>query len=170
MIYQIRVILDTEEDVFRDIEIEAENSLEDLHNAIVHAFGFEGGEMASFYISDEAWALGEEISLFDMSEGTESIRVMEETSIDSILGEDQHRLIYIYDFLSMWAFYVELAGIIPRHPENAYPMLIYAVGALPEFPPEREFKAQKDVMNLNMEEEDLNPDDYENLDFDENWN
>ena len=33
MIYKIRVILDAEEDIFRDLEIEAHNSLEDFHNA-----------------------------------------------------------------------------------------------------------------------------------------
>ena len=50
MIYRFRIILDTHEDVFRDLEIEAEANLEDFHNAITQAFGFEGGEMASFNI------------------------------------------------------------------------------------------------------------------------
>ena len=35
MIYKFRVILDAEEDIFRDIAIESDNTLEDLHNAIV---------------------------------------------------------------------------------------------------------------------------------------
>ena len=34
MIYKIRVILDAQEDIFRDLEIEATSSLEDLHMAI----------------------------------------------------------------------------------------------------------------------------------------
>ena len=46
MIYRFRVILDADEDVFRDIEIEADATVEDFHNAITQAFGFEGGEMA----------------------------------------------------------------------------------------------------------------------------
>ena len=67
MIYRLRVILDVREDVFRDIEIQGADTLEDLHNAIVQAFSLEGQEMASFYLSDEEWNQGEEISLFDMS-------------------------------------------------------------------------------------------------------
>ena len=51
MIYRIRIILDVEEDVLRDIEIEATATLEDLHHAITQAFGFLGNEMASFYKS-----------------------------------------------------------------------------------------------------------------------
>ena len=69
MIYRLRVILDVREDVFRDIEIQGADTLEDLHNAIVQAFSLEGQEMASFYLSDEEWNQGEEISLFDMSVG-----------------------------------------------------------------------------------------------------
>ena len=44
MIYRFRVILDDKDDVFRDIEIKADTTAEDFHNAIVQAFGFDGGE------------------------------------------------------------------------------------------------------------------------------
>ena len=73
MIYRFRIILDhdSEGDIFRDIEIRETDTLEDLHNSITQAFGFEGSEMASFYLSDDEWNQGEEISLFDMSEANE---------------------------------------------------------------------------------------------------
>ena len=48
MIYRIRVILDVDDDVLRDIEISSTSTLEDLHNAIIQSFGFLGNEMASF--------------------------------------------------------------------------------------------------------------------------
>ena len=40
MIYRMRAILDTEEDVIRDFEIEASSSLEELHDALSQSFGF----------------------------------------------------------------------------------------------------------------------------------
>ena len=46
MIYRLRIILDTEKDVIRDIEIKSINTFEDLHFAIINAFSFEGNEMA----------------------------------------------------------------------------------------------------------------------------
>jgi len=102
MIYRFRVILDAKEDVFRDIEINSENTLEEFHNSITQAFGFEGNEMASFYVSNEQWEQGEEIALFDLSEGMDSIRIMNETSLDDVTHKKQPRLLYVYDFLSIY--------------------------------------------------------------------
>ena len=50
MIYRFRVILDndTEEDVFRDLEIRETDTMEDLHNIITQSFGFDGLDLASF--------------------------------------------------------------------------------------------------------------------------
>lgn len=48
MIYKFRAILDTKEDIFRDIAIEQTDTLEDLHNAIINAFGFDGSENGFF--------------------------------------------------------------------------------------------------------------------------
>ena len=42
MIYKIRAIVDAEEDVFRDIALHSESTLEDLHNALNQSFGFDG--------------------------------------------------------------------------------------------------------------------------------
>ena len=69
MIFRFRVVLDndTKEDIFRDIEIRKTDTFEDLHNSITQSFGFDGSEMASFYLSDDEWNQGEEISLFDLS-------------------------------------------------------------------------------------------------------
>lgn len=103
MIYRFRIILDndTDEDIFRDLEIRETDTLEDLHNIITQSFGFDGTEMASFYISNDTWDQGEEISLFDLSEDA-SARLMNETSLDSVVHEVQTKLIYVYDFLSLW--------------------------------------------------------------------
>jgi len=38
MIYKYRVVLDTLDDVIRDIEIRDDSTLEDLHNSISQAF------------------------------------------------------------------------------------------------------------------------------------
>ncbi len=124
MIYKFRIVLDTLDDVFRDIEIEENDTLEDLHNAITQAFGFDGTEMASFYTSDEEWNQGEEIVLFDMSEGHNPVRMMNETALDTVVSQKETKLIYVYDFLSMWTFYVELADITEAEDGRDYPNLM----------------------------------------------
>jgi len=171
MIYRFRVILDANEDVFRDIEIEATANLEDFHNAITQAFGFAGQEMASFYMSNEAWEQGEEIALFDMSETPGAVRVMSETILENTVWENQTKLIYVYDFLNMWTFLVELAEIAEREEGRIYPNLMFAHGEIPEEATELEFIAEGDEDDDDFEEDyDLDPEDYDNLDFDENWN
>lgn len=169
MLYRFRVILDAEDDVFRDIEIMAENTLEDLHNTILQSFGFDGSEMASFYISDDEWNQGEEISQFDMAEGGSSIRLMNETTLDDVVSESQTKLLYVYDFLSMWTFMVELAEIAEPDPQMDYPNLMFVHGQLPMTAPEKEFTAEEDEFGPEFED-DLDIDDYDDLSFDENWN
>lgn len=175
MIYRFRIILDTDEDVFRDIEIEASNTLEDLHNAITQAFGFDGQEMASFYKSNEFWEEGDEICLFDLGDEPGQVRVMNETFIDEVVSREDTKMIYIYDFLSMWTFMVELADIGEVEEGIMYPNLMFAHGQLPEEAPEKEFTSEpvdfdEDDEGDFDEEYDLDPDDYDNLGFDENWN
>ncbi len=165
MIYKIRIILDAQEDIFRDIEIDASNSMEEFHNAIAQSFGFLGNEMASFYTCDDEWVQDEEIALFDMSENGSDVKLMNETFLEDVMTEKTPKLIYVYDFLSMWTFFVELADIVEHESGVTYPNLLFSFGELPETPPKKNFKSET---TFNFDEDGL--ENYEDLDFDENWN
>ena len=171
MIYRFRVVLDndTEEDVFRDLEIRETDTMEDLHNIITQSFGFEGLEMASFYISDDEWNQGEEIAMFDMSEAGNEVMVMGQTIIKDVVHEASPKLIYVYDFLSMWTFYVELAEIVDEAEGTDYPNLMFVHGQIPDEAPDKTFEAQSDDA-FDEFENDVDMDNYSDLDFDENWN
>ena len=150
MVYKFRVILDVKEDVFRDIAIQGEATLEDLHNVINQSFGFVGNEMASFYLTDDDWNQGEEITLFDVSESGE-IRLMEETIIESVVSEDEPKLLYVYDFMSMWTFFVELVEIDEEETGASYPAEA----------PEKSFVADDfDEFEDEFNDFDLDEDDY----------
>jgi hypothetical protein len=151
------------------LEIRETDSLEDLHNIITQSFGFDGTEMASFYISDDQWNQGEEISLFDLSDDN-SARLMNETTISDVVHEVSPKLIYIYDFLSMWTFYVELAEIVDEAESTDYPNLMFVHGQIPDTAPDRIFEADSDDAFNDDFEDGFDVDDYESLDFDENWN
>lgn len=169
MVYRFRVILDAEEDVFRDIELLQESTLEDFHNSIINAFGFDGTEMASFYLSDEDWNQGQEISQFDVSDGEESVMLMNETTLDSVVSEDKTKLIYVYDFLNMWTFLIELGEIAEIEEGRDYPNLMFVHGQIPLEAPDKEFIAEKDEFSDKFDD-DFDLDDYDDLPFDENWN
>ncbi len=164
MIHKVRIILDADEDIFRDIEIEADNNLEDFHNTIIQSFGFLGNEMASFYTCDAKWNQNEEIALFDMGDNDAHVRLMNETFLEDILTENTPKLIYVYDFMNMWTFFVELADIVEKEDGRSYPNTLFSFGELPESPPEKKFEADSTV------DFDDTFENYDDLDFDENWN
>ncbi|PCI01307.1 MAG: hypothetical protein COB79_04285, partial [Zetaproteobacteria bacterium] len=73
------------------------------------AFGFDNSQMASFYLSNDEWEKGEELTLFDMNEpGAPEIRMMKETVIGETLVGEGDKLLYVFDFLNIWTFNVEL--------------------------------------------------------------
>lgn len=168
MIYRFRAILDHDgkEDIFRDIEIRKTDTFEDLHNVLTQSFGFDGSEMASFYVSNDEWEQGQEIALFDMGQN-EDVRMMNETIIEAIVNEDQTKLIYVYDFLNMWTILVELGEIVEEAQGTDYPNLMFVCGQVPSEAPEKQFEVD---LSTDDEFDDYRLDDYDELNFDEYWN
>ena len=81
-----------------------------------------------------------------------------------VLTDESPNLIYVYDFLSMWTFFVELADIVPKEDGRNYPNLLFSFGELPDSPPEKRFESKPSI------DFDDVTDQYDDLDFDENWN
>ena len=159
MILRFRIILDVKEDVLRDIEIEDSATFEDLHHAITQAFGFLGNEMASFYRSDEDLTQGEELPLEAMDPSQESCR---DQALNTVISASQHQLIYVYDFLNLWTFFVELMEVGEQITGTTYPNLIHAQGEVPEEAPEKLFQSE-DTLNP-AEESEFDEDDSEEYD------
>jgi len=142
MIYKIRAILDDQTDVFRDVAISSESTLEDLHNSLSQAFGFDGIEMATFYGCDQEWNQGQEYPIVDLGFEDDTV-LMRDTPISSILTADNPKLIYIYDLLQMWIFFVELAAVESDESSTDLPQLLFSFGELPSEAPEKHFKSEK---------------------------
>ena len=87
MIYRFRIILDAKDDIFRDVELDASSTFEDLHNTIIQSFGMSGHEMATFYVTDREWNQGEAIALTDMFE--EPSKLMHQTALYDVFTNDQ---------------------------------------------------------------------------------
>lgn len=144
MIYRFRVILYTKDDVFRDIEIDESSTLEDLHNSIIQIFGFLGNEMASFYKTDDNWGQGDELPLTEF--GPEN-PAMNEKKLNTLFDSENHKLLFVYDFLNLWTFFIELMEIGEVKFGVSYPNLINAQGEVPEEAPEKKFENNSDTIN-----------------------
>lgn len=129
-ILKLRVILDAEDDVFRDIEIAVDAPLVHLHAATLDAFGWEGMELASFYKSNDHWDRGEEIPLMAMPDGPEASD-MESTRVADLLPDLGAKAVYVYDFLRMWCFYVEPMAWTEPDEDAGYPRLVLEFGQPP---------------------------------------
>ena len=157
--YKVRIILDTKEDVIRTITVNNAITLEELHSLIATSFGFNGQEMASFYRTDNEWNQGEEIPLFNMSEFGDELS-MSTCLLNETLPNIEDKLIYVYDFFSMWTFYVEVIDLSDEEIEE--PILIMSVGDIPDEAPEKEFIAEKNEDAFSDDEFDS----FEDYDFD----
>ena len=60
--YRFRVTFEEYDDVTRDIEIRSTQTFEELHYAIQNAIGFDASKPTSFFLSDDNWKKGKELS------------------------------------------------------------------------------------------------------------
>ena len=132
---KFRVLLDSESknEAFRDLLISDTDNFESFYKAIMSSFRFNGDQMASFYVSNDSWDKGHEISLMDMSYDDDSIdspsAVMKEAIIKDFLEEPDQKFILVYDFMRMWIFLIELIGYEKENP--VAPEVLMAVGMAP---------------------------------------
>lgn len=178
MVYKFRVILDAEEDIFRDIAMLSEDTLEDLHNAIFNSFGFDGMEVASFYTCDDTWNQEDEIPMFDSGDVPGEQKTMSDYQLEDLLDKQNTKIIYVYDFINMWTFLVELAAIEDQIPGNIYPETIFSHGEMPDEAIEKNFEADMHDDIYGEFEDDLDEDDldlfsgddsFEDYGSEENW-
>lgn len=161
-VYGFRIILDFKQaDIFRDIEISDQDNFEDLHNSIVQAFDLDAGEMSSFYKSDNNWNQGDEISLFAVDDNSQ---VMSELSLSEICIEKGDKLLYVFDFLNMWTFYVELMEINEPKSGVPYPRCIYSEGLMPGEREDFQFESRENLSEDQSEGGLFDNDNFEEFD------
>lgn len=132
--YKFRVLIDTDSgtEIFRDFLISSNESLEVFYDSILKAFNFKGGQMASFYKSNNDWDKGQEITLMDMgmNEGGDPVFIMSQTKLSDIVTEPDQKLILVHDFMRMWCFLIEL--IDTQTKAVAKPQVLLSMGEAPK--------------------------------------
>lgn len=168
--YTFRVVMDDVDDFYADIEVAANQNFEDFHKALVQLADLKGNEMASFYFCDAAWKRKKEISLIDLSDPDMQEEPKTAIMKDSVLAkciEDPHqRFLYVYDFLRMITFYIELKKISEAQKGVAFPRVIKKCGELPKtgapLPPKSSIGFDEDGIEIYDEAENVIPEDEEN--------
>lgn len=136
-VYKFKVTFEEYDEVSRVIEIKSSQTFLDFHKAILDAIGFDQKQMASFYMSDDSWRKEQEISLEDMSdyENDNSIPIptMKDSRLSMFVNDPHQKIVYIYDYMEMWTFHIELVGIDAKEKAGTkYPLCTKTIGIAPK--------------------------------------
>ncbi|MFB6340525.1 hypothetical protein ACE01N_05475 [Saccharicrinis sp. FJH2] len=132
MLYHFLILSGEREDFVREILINSDATFLDLHEAIQESVGYDTSQIASFFVSDDEWDKGQEITLIKMDRrsGDEEL-IMQDVKLQDILMNKKDRLIYQFDFFSNRGFFIELLSISENR-TIAQPALIKSEGEPPE--------------------------------------
>jgi hypothetical protein len=112
MIYKFILVSDEEPDFMREISISSEAKFQELHEAILDSVNYDGGAITSFFICNEDWEKEQEITLIEMDTDSDvDSYVMSETTISDLVTDEHQKLLYVFDFLTDRAFFIELKEI-----------------------------------------------------------
>lgn len=113
MIFRFLLLSDEVEDFKREIQISADATFLDLHRAIVRSVNYKEGEMTSFFICSDDWEKEKEITLVEMDTSSdEDSYTMDASVLNDFLEDERQKLMYVFDYLTERAFFMELREII----------------------------------------------------------
>jgi hypothetical protein len=113
MIYRFVIISDETDDFIREIQINPEATFFDFHKAIQASVDYTDDQMTSFFVCDDGWGKGQEITLEEMDTNPETDSwVMKKTRLNEFVEDEKQKLIYVFDYMTERGFFIELSEII----------------------------------------------------------
>lgn len=133
MLYRIKFISDETDGFVRELKIDSDATFFDLHKAILSSCNYPDDQMTSFYICDEEWERGVQITREDMGVGgaDEDIYVMDSTPLSELIEDEEQHLVYVFDPFSDRCFYLDVKEIIPGE-TLAAPVITRSKGDAPQ--------------------------------------
>ncbi len=139
-VYRFRVSFEDNEEVYREIEIKSLQNFEDFHTIILQSIKFDNIHNASFFISDDYWRKGDEITLKPVDEEENKKRKrealapkrqMSKCKMASLIDDPHQKFVYVYDPNVSWTLLVELIKILPDDAKITYPRIAKSVDDAP---------------------------------------
>lgn len=133
-LYRFRITFEDYDDVVREIDVKSNQTFEDLHRAIHQSTGYNSEYPSSFYISNDQWTKGEEITYLPNQKRIDrKIALMEKVKLLSYIDDPHQKFYYTFNFDRPFDFHVELMKIIlDETPGVTYPAVIKSVGEAPK--------------------------------------
>jgi Plasmid pRiA4b ORF-3-like protein len=133
-LYRFRVTFEDYDDVMREIDVKSNQTFEDLHRAIHQSTGYNSEYPSSFYISNDQWMKGEEITYLPNQKRIDRrVPLMDNVKLLSFIDDPHQKFYYTFNFDRPFDFHVELMKIIlEEKPGAVYPAVIKSVGEAPK--------------------------------------
>jgi hypothetical protein len=132
MIYKFRMISGEDSAFLRDYELDCHCTFLDFHNFIQEDLDYEPSQLASFFLTDEHWNKGLELTLIDMENDAGPAAIpMESVKLHDLVKHKKERLLYVFDIFSDRGFFVELLDIMKVTSGTHYPRCSASVGDAP---------------------------------------
>jgi hypothetical protein len=164
MIFLFRIISDENPDFYRDLVAEGSDTFLDFHNALQKDLDYDPTQLASFFITNKHWEKEQEITLIDMmQESGLNSQTMEKVTLEEHIRDLNQRMIYLFDFFSDRAFFIELIEMSDEISPRETPFIGHRQGDPPP-----QLALDELLMNDPPEADDLDPlDGPDNLNIDD---
>jgi hypothetical protein len=124
--YTFKVTYQRKPSVWQLIEIAEDQTLDDLHYAILGAVNFDSDHLYSFFMSGRAWDNATEYAS-PYGEGPSAAQV----KIGDLPLRMKQKFLYLFDYGDEHRFDVQLVGINPEAPKGRYPKIVEKHGKAP---------------------------------------
>ena len=133
-LYRFRITFEDYDDVMREIDVKSNQTFEDLHRAIHQSTGYNSEFPSSFYISNDQWTKGEEITYLPNQKRIDrGVPLMDKVKLLSFIDEPHQKFYYTFNFARPFDFHVEMMKIILEEtPGVVYPAVIKSSGEAPK--------------------------------------
>jgi hypothetical protein len=131
----LRVALDHDRSIYRDIEIEGAKSLYKLAEAIVTAFAFDFDHAFGFYSGltpAKMLRTNPRYELFaDMGEADRGVLGVKKTKVSDAFPAVGHTMLFLFDYGDEWLFRVTLKELGSKSAKTRYPRVVASAGDAP---------------------------------------
>lgn len=116
----------------RDYEIDSNQTFFEFYKFIHSNLKYDQSQLTSFFLADEKWNKGLELTLIDMDNDAGPAAIpMDSVRIKDTIKERKERLLYVYDIFNENLFFIELMDIFFPDCAIKYPICSASIGEPP---------------------------------------
>lgn len=132
-LFRFNITLENNEDLVRVLDLPEDHTFEDLYNAVLQSVGFDNTQLGSIYVCNDNWEKKVEITLIDMdADEGDLIPIMHDTALDDYIHAVGQKLVFEYDFVLMWRFFIQVQEILEGDKKTKYPRIVESIGEAPD--------------------------------------